>query len=260
MHDLSFGKISSVSSEQMKSYNPKLENVVIRKAETVTTNATEPPTESPTETQTEPTSELKIETGKLSDSDIKSEWQHVISLDFEYPIFTTSDNSLKEFLDTSVTNEILSYMATDSDYNLFISGGFEYDMSIDGYLSIDGWINNHPEGGQGYLGCENYTFFVDLKNRKVLSLKDLFSESEDLVYNEIREKAHNYSDKNVVWESSLSNYDYENCKFLLNNDKLTLIFSPYEVSTGAVGSVEIEIPVSDINLTCVIPGVETNGF
>lgn len=260
MHDLSFGKISSVSSEQMKSYNPKLENVVIRKAETVTTNATEPPTESPTETQTEPTSELKIETGKLSDSDIKSEWQHVVSLDFEYPIFTTSDNSLKEFLDTSVTNEILSYMATDSDYNLFISGGFEYDMSIDGYLSIDGWINNHPEGGQGYLGCENYTFFVDLKNRKVLSLKDLFSESEDLVYNEIREKAHNYSDKNVVWESSLSNYDYENCKFLLNKDKLTLIFSPYEVSTGAVGSVEIEIPVSDINLTCVIPGVETNGF
>lgn len=260
MHDLSFGKISSVSSEQMKSYNPKLENVVIRKAETVTTNATEPPTESPTETQTEPTSELKIETGKLSDSDIKSEWQHVISLDFEYPIFTTSDNSLKEFLDTSVTNEILSYMATDSDYNLFISGGFEYDMSIDGYLSIDGWINNHPEGGQGYLGCENYTFFVDLKNRKVLSLKDLFSESEDLVYNEIREKAHNYSDKNVVWESSLSNYDYENCKFLLNKDKLTLIFSPYEISVGAVGSVEIEIPVSDINLTCVVPEVETNGF
>ena len=151
-------------------------------------------------------------------------------------------------------------MATDSDYNLFISGGFEYDMSIDGYLCIDGWINNHPEGGQGYLGCENYTFFVDLKNRKVLSLKDLFSESEDVVYNEIQEKANNYSDKNVVWESSLSNYDYENCKFLLNKDKLTLIFSPYEVSTGVAGTVEIEIPVSDINLTCVILGVATNGF
>lgn len=255
---------NKLSSEQMKSFNPSIMNVVIRKAETVTTNATEPPTESPTElpteTQTEPTSELKIETGKLSDSDIKSEWQHVLSLDFEYPIFTTSDNSLKDFLDTSITNEILSYMATDSDYNLFISGGFEYDMSIDGYLSIDGWINNHPEGGQGYLGCENYTFFVDLKNRKVLSLKDLFSESEDLIYNEIQEKANNYSDKNVVWESSLSNYDYENCKFLLNKDKLTLIFSPYEVSTGVAGTVEIEIPVSDINLTCVILGVATNGF
>lgn len=254
---------NKLSSEQMKSFNPSIMNVVIRKAETVTTNATEPPTESPTETQTEPTSELKIETGKLSDSDIKSEWQHVISLDFEYPIFTTSDNSLKEFLDTSVTNEILSYMATDSDYNLFISGGFEYDMSIDGYLSIDGWINNHPEGGQGYLGCENYTFFVDLKNRKVLSLKDLFSESEDLVYNEIREKADKYiSDKRsyLMNPDALINYDYEKCKFLLTKDKLTLIFSPYEISVGAVGSVEIEIPVSDINLTCVVPEVETNGF
>lgn len=253
---------NKLSSEQMKSFNPSIMNIVIRKPNETeqTTPPTESPTEPPTGTQTEPTSELKIETGKLSDSDIKSEWQHVLSLDFEYPIFTTSDNSLKDFLDTSITNEILSYMATDSDYNLFISGGFEYDMSIDGYLSIDGWINNHPEGGQGYLGCENYTFFVDLKNRKVLSLKDLFSESEDLVYNEIREKAYNYSDKNVVWESSLSNYDYENCKFLLNKDKLTLIFSPYEISTGVVGSVEIEIPVSDINLTCVIPGVETNGF
>lgn len=267
MHDLSLGKISSVSSEQMKSYNPKLENVVIRKAETITTNATEPPTESPTklptEPQTEPTSELKIETGKLSDSDIKSEWQHVISLDFEYSIFKTDDKDLKEFLDTSVTNEILSYMATDSDYNLFISGGFEYDMSIDGYLSIDGWINNHPEGGQGYLGCENYTFFVDLKNRKVLSLNDLFSESEDLVYNEIREKADKYiSDKRsyLMNPDALINYDYEKCKFLLTKDKLTLIFSPYEISVGAVGSVEIEIPVSDINLTCVVPEVETNGF
>lgn len=267
MHDLSLGKISSVSSEQMKSYNPKLENVVIRKAETITNNATEPPTESPTklptEPQTEPTSELKIETGKLSDSDIKSEWQHVISLDFEYSIFKTDDKDLKEFLDTSVTNEILSYMATDSDYNLFISGGFEYDMSIDGYLSIDGWINNHPEGGQGYLGCENYTFFVDLKNRKVLSLNDLFSESEDLVYNEIREKADKYiSDKRsyLMNPDALINYDYEKCKFLLTKDKLTLIFSPYEISVGAVGSVEIEIPVSDINLTCVVPEVETNGF
>lgn len=249
---------NKLSSEQMKSFNPSIMNIVIRKSNE--TKQTTPPTEPPTEIQTEPISELKIETGKLSDSDITSEWQHVLSLDFEYPIFKTDDKDLKDFLDISVTNEILSYMATDSDYNLFISGGFEYDMSIDGYLSIDGWINNHPEGGQGYLGCENYTFFVDLKNRRVLSLKDLFSESEDLVYNEIREKSHNYSDKNVVWESSLSNYDYEKCKFLLNKDKLTLIFSPYEVSTGAVGTVKIEIPVSDINLTCVIPGVETNGF
>lgn len=258
---------NKLSSEQMKSFNPSIMNVVIRKAETVTTNATEPPTESPTELptepQTEPTSELKIETGKLSDSDIKPEWQHVISLDFEYSIFKTDDKDLKEFLDTSVTNEILSYMATDSDYNLFISGGFEYDMSIDGYLSIDGWINNHPEGGQGYLGCENYTFFVDLKNRKVLSLNDLFSESEDLVYNEIREKADKYiSDKRsyLMNPDALINYDYEKCKFLLTKDKLTLIFSPYEISVGAVGSVEIEIPVSDINLTCVVPEVETNGF
>lgn len=252
---------NKLSSEQMKSFNPSIMNIVIRKSNE--TKQTTPPTEPPTEIQTEPTSELKIKTGKLSDSDIKSEWQHVISLDFEYPIFTTSDNSLKEFLDTSVTNEILSYMATDSDYNLFISGGFEYDMSIDGYLSIDGWINNHPEGGQGYLGCENYTFFVDLKNRKVLSLNDLFSESEDLVYNEIREKADKYiSDKRsyLMNPDALINYDYEKCKFLLTKDKLTLIFSPYEISVGAVGSVEIEIPVSDINLTCVVPEVETNGF
>lgn len=242
-------KGQSVSSEQMKSYNPKLENVVIRK-----NNEPEQTTPS-TNPQTAPTSELKIETGKLSDSDIKTEWQHVLSLDFEYPIFITGDKALKDFLDTAITNEILGYMETDSDYNMLIGGNFEYDMSIDGYLSIDGYMFNHAEGGQGYLGCENYTFFVDLKNRKILSLKDLFSESEDLVYNEIREKAHKYSDKNVVWESSLSNYDYENCKFLLNEEKLTLIFSPYEVSTGAAGTVKIEIPVSDINLTCVILGV-----
>ena len=208
----------------------------------------------------ETTNDLIVQTENLTNSDIKTEWKHITSLDFEYPIFTTSDNSLKEFLDTSVTNKILGYMSTDSDDNLFISGGFEYDMSIDGYLSIEGWVVNHPEGGQGYLGCENYTFFVDLKNRSVLSLKDLFSESEDLIYNEIREKANNYSDKNIVWENSLINYDYENCKFLLNRDKLILIFSPYEVATGIAGSVKIEIPISDLNLTCIIPEVKTKGF
>lgn len=36
--DLSLGKISCVSSEQMKSYNPKLKNIVIRKSETNTGN------------------------------------------------------------------------------------------------------------------------------------------------------------------------------------------------------------------------------
>ena len=39
--DLILGKISSVSSEEMKSYNPNLRNVVIRKVETVTTMQTE---------------------------------------------------------------------------------------------------------------------------------------------------------------------------------------------------------------------------
>lgn len=41
LSDLTSSKISSVSSEEMKSYNPNLRNVVIRKVETVTTMQTE---------------------------------------------------------------------------------------------------------------------------------------------------------------------------------------------------------------------------
>lgn len=209
----------------------------------------------------EATNDLIVQTEKLTNNDIKSEWAHVTSLELEYPIFKTNNTELQNFLNVNVTNKILGFMETETDYNVFITGGFEYDMSINGYLSINGFFSNHPEGGNGYIGSFYYTFFVDLNNKKILTLKDLFSESEDVVYNEICQKANKYVKTGILLsKDSLNNYDYTNANFILTKDKLTLCFSPYEISTGAVGGVKIEIPVSDLNLSCTVSGIKTSGF
>lgn len=210
------------------------------------------------------TDDLIVQTENLTNSDIKTEWEHITSLELEYPIFITSNNELKNFLDTAISEKILSYMETDTDYNLRIDGGFEYDMSIDGYLSINGYISNHAEGGNGFYGYSCYTFFVDLQNRKILTLNELFSEPENVVYNEIATKTNQYVNGDIksglLSKTALSDYDYRNCKFTLNKDNLTIIFNPYEVTTGIVGVVTIEIPISDLNLTCIIPEIKTKGF
>lgn len=215
------------------------------------------------ESKVEEISDLIIETGKLTNSDIKSEWTHVTSLDLEYPIFSTSDKELQNFLNTAITEKILSYMETNTDYNVNIFGGFEYDMSLNNYLSINASVSNVAEGANGFP-YQCYTFFVDLQNRKVLILNELFSEPENVVYNEIATKTNQYISDNVksalLSQTALSDYDYSNCKFILNKDNLIIIFNPYEVTVGNAGFINIEIPLSDLSLTCVVSEVRTKGF
>lgn len=206
--------------------------------------------------------ELIIETKELTNSDIKPEWKNVTSLSVKYPIFKTSDTELQAFLNESVTQKILSYMMTDSDHKYSISGDYEYDMSLDGYLSIDGIMSNRPYMGND-ASTGKYSFFVDLKNKKVLSLKDLFSDSESKVYEEIALMTDKYGkiqyNENAFFSKNvLLDYDYSKAKFNLNKDTLTIIFDAYEVAAGIAGAIEIEIPVSDINLTSNINGVKTN--
>lgn len=198
----------------------------------------------------ETTEDLIIETVTLTNDDIKPEWEHVTSLNLEYPVFKSKDTELQDFLTTSVTEKILSYMETNSDYNVSIYGSFKYDMSVNGYLSISTYIANHAEGGNGAHTIP-YTFFLDLQNKKILSLNDLFSETEDEIYKEVAIKADKYN-KSHAQHDILLNYNYKECKFILTKDNLILTFNPYSISVGAEGIINIEIPLTDLNLTCTI--------
>lgn len=216
-----------------------------------------------TDFEKETTDDLIVETVKLTNSDIKPEWDHVTSLNFEYPVFKSKNKEVQDFLTDSVTEKILSYMATNVNYNVEIYGDFSYDTSIDGFLSVHANIANHAEGGNGHpYFC--HTFFVDLKNKKVLQLNDLFYESEDMIYSEIALKATAYiSDKcsaMLFSKDALNNYDYSKCKYTLTKEKLIITFNPYEIAPGAAGFINIEIPVSDLNLACIIPEIKTKGF
>lgn len=198
----------------------------------------------------ETTEDLIIETVTLTNGDIKPEWEHVTSLNLEYPVFKSKDTELQDFLTTSITEKILSYMETNSDYNVSIYGSFKYDMSVNGYLSISTSIANHAEGGNGTHTIP-YTFFVDLQNKKILSLNDLFIETEDEIYKEVAIKANKYNTSHAQHDTLL-NYNYKECKFTITKDNLILTFNPYSISSGAEGIINIEIPLTDLNLTCTI--------
>ncbi len=200
----------------------------------------------------ETTEDLIIETVKLTNDDIKPEWEHVTSLNLEYPVFKSTDTELQDFLTNSVTEKILGYMETNSDYPcISIYGNFEYDMSVNGYLSVSAYISNRPsDSGTGTYTIP-YTFFVDLQNKKILSLNDLFSETEDIIYKEVAIKADKYN-KSHAQHDTLLNYNYKECKFILTKDNLILTFNPYSISVGAEGIINIEIPLTDLDLTCII--------
>lgn len=200
----------------------------------------------------ETTEDLIIETVKLTNDDIKPEWEHVTSLNLEYPVFKSKDTELQDFLTNFVTEKILGYMETNSDYPcVSIYGNFEYDMSVNGYLSISAYISNRPsDSGTGTYTIP-YTFFVDLQNKKILSLNDLFLETEDTIYKEVAIKAAKYN-KSHAQHDTLLNYNYKECKFILTKDNLILTFNPYSISSGADGIINIEIPLTDLDLTCII--------
>ena len=205
--------------------------------------------------------DLKVETEKLTDSDIKPNWSNISSLSLEYPVFTSSDKELESFLDENVSEKILGYINSKSEYQMSVIGKYEYDLSLDDYLSINGTVNNIAYMSNG-TPTGKYAFFIDLRNKKILELKDLFMNDEDTVYQEIALKTNKYGKKGdneaLFFNNALLDYDYSKVKFNLNKDTLTIIFDAYEVAAGVAGAVSIEIPVSDINLKSNINGVNTN--
>lgn len=207
---------------------------------------------SPVEDDINDEAEVIIETATLTDNDIKPEWTHVKSLNLDYPVFITNDSELQAFLDESVTNEILGYMETDSDYDVHINGSFDCCDSINGYISIFGNTGTLEDTSTNHW----YTYFIDYKNRRIMSLYDLFEESSEEISLEISNKVDKYVPNTVkagpFYQDIIFGFNYKECKFALDKNNLTVIYSPY-----IAGSLEVQIPLSDINLTCVIPEINT---
>ena len=205
---------------------------------------------------------LTVATKELSDSDIKDEWTNITSLSLKYPIFKTSDKELQSFLDENVSQKILSYIATDSEYQISVFGNYEYDLSLEGYLSVSGIVSNRVYMSNG-ASTGKYSFCVDLNNRRILSLKDVFSNPEDKIYEEIALKTNKYGHESdnaaAFYKNALLDYDYSNVKFNLTKDSLIIIFDAYEVGAGVAGAINVEVPVSDINLKSKIKGFTTSG-
>lgn len=209
-------------------------------------------------------SDLTIETGNMTDDDIKSEWKNMKNLNVEYPIFKTKNEKLGEFLDENITQKILTNIntnyITDNKIDL-INIRYTYNFVADKYVSMQVNSAFHPFQSIGNHATPS-SYFVDLKNCKILEINDLFAESDEDLAKELTEKINKYIDKRIIYDNKVGYDDvYKNIKnrtmlFTLNENNLTIIFKPYEIATGAAGAPEIEIPFSELNLTSTIPEIK----
>lgn len=97
--------------------------------------------------------------------------------------------------------------------------------------------------------AENLYFTVDLKERKLLTLKDLLGEDyvnimTEKVLNDIKEDIKENPDKYFEDYKSPDFKVREDIDFYIKDGKLMIVFQKYELAAGAFGRLEFEIPMN----------------
>ena len=203
--------------------------------------------------------DLQIETGTLTDADVKSSWKTVTSIkDVDYPIYSTGNADLKKYLEGLLSKETMLESIGKAPYET-IYGSFEYSTPIEGYLQMRTVLSGYSKGmphPQSGSSC----YFVDLAEKKNLTLCDLFKEKDSDVKKEIAAKAYKYMDsalKKSEVKSLNAGSIYDGIVFYVTDDNLTIEFAPYAIASYAAGYIKCTIPWKDISLHCVIDGIET---
>lgn len=133
----------------------------------------------------------------------------------------------------------IKYSTTKLDEQIVSIGLEKYEYSI----------------GQAHGTTNTTTFNYSVKNRKKLSLTDLFVPGCDC-WQKLSKIARSAVTENLGKDGGIVDNDLvaagtapkaENYQiFLLDNNSLILIFDPYQVAPGATGTVKISIPFSQL--------------
>lgn len=185
-----------------------------------------------------------------------------VQMDIHMPLAFSAQpvvyNTLMTFIDEQRASFVQQYAQDTSGETGFAFGGsYELDMEYETIVREDGWMNvlysvyTYTGGAHG-LGVTR-TFLFDPAAERQLALADLFSDVQaalDVIAPLAAEQVTiqlgaDFADATWVAEGTdptLENYQ----SFILNDDAITFIFSPYQVAAYAAGEQRVTIPLETL--------------
>ena len=203
--------------------------------------------------------DLEIQYNELSNDDIRPGWKTLKNISgISYPGYNTMNSDLKTYLESVYSKETLLDTLGGLDYET-VSGTFDYSFPMEGFLQMRSVLSMSSKG-MAHPQPSSSMYFIDLKNRKQLGLCDLFEEDAATVKKEIAKKAYKYMDsslKSKEVRSLSAGAIYDGMVFYVTGNDLTVEFPPYAIASFSAGFIKCTIPWSDIDLHCVLDGIET---
>lgn len=166
------------------------------------------------------------------------------------PIVMTSNKDIEKSINDRLREDIMdnykksqeeakSYLGKypENDTKFIANTDFEVKKNSDNILSILVMYYKYSGGAHGYY--ENVAYNIDMRNGKILSLKDLFKENtnyKEVINNEIRKQI---EDKGKKDKENVGIYQFtsikDNQKFYIQDDNIVIYFELYEIAPYAAG-------------------------
>lgn len=128
----------------------------------------------------------------------------------------------------------------------FLEGGYEVHYKSGKLLSVDQGFYIYGGGAHGIP--DYFTLLYDVKNNKIIELKDIFR--EDVDYAKV---ISDFSKKKLLENKDMDEYDVNRGagpdpanfeKFYITEEGMTIIFPPYQVAAYVFGPQQVKIPFS----------------
>ena len=172
------------------------------------------------------------------------------------PIIMMNNKEIEKYINDEIRNNIMKFYneaqtqakeyqkdLPDIDNKFVANVDFEVKKNSDNMLSILIKYYKYSGGAHGYY--ENVAYNVDVKEGKIIELKDLFNKDYDykkVLNNEIR-----YQIENLIKKDSQNKGIYEfsgikeNQKFYIQDDDVVVYFDLYDIAPYAAGIPEFHI-------------------
>lgn len=196
------------------------------------------------------------EAGISYNENLKKDVQGNRFVSLSYPVFAgTADAGLIAFLNTELSDAFLS-LADTNNYDVSADGkpmkvysDFSVSMDVQGFLCMEGIV--HHEALDGSSDHQSYmSKAVNLAERTVLNLHDLFQEEPDVIDSTIQEQTFRYmQDNHLKWKGINGASDIpgpDSFSWWLDRNNLNL---RYGKGTIGAGEMQIQFPLSKLGLT-----------
>lgn len=126
----------------------------------------------------------------------------------------------------------------------------DYEVKLETENLISLYIHMSPYTGGAHPNHYYFTMLYDLKNNKILTLKDLFIENADFlsviskICIEKLKKMDLLSTEYIEDGAKPTEENYKN--FCIYKDGLSIIFPPYQVAPYAAGTINVDIKYTDL--------------